>query len=89
MSLHDARAASSVVIRLPLSWHPEAKPQMLEHLANGSGREGGGDSNDDGVAAEHSAVMQMSDGGEGFELVVAADVIYAVEVVSMLCMCLL
>ena len=34
--------------------------------------------------AEHASVLGMSAGGEGFELIAVADVIYAVEVVSML-----
>jgi predicted nicotinamide N-methyase len=70
---------------LPLSWHPLAKAKMVAHSAREEANgEDCSDTNADAGLAEHAAVLGLSESGGGFELVVAADVIYAVEVVSML-----
>ena len=75
---------------LPLSWHAHAQARPTAESTGAAS--GGGSGSNDGGLAEHAVVLQAAAaGGEGeaegqqsYPLIVAADVIYALEVVSML-----
>lgn len=75
---------------LPLSWHAHAKARPTAESTGAAS--GGGSGSNDGGLAEHAVVLQAAaaggegeaEGQQGYPLIVAADVIYALEVVSML-----
>ena len=79
---------------LPLSWHAHAQARPTAESTGAAS--GGGSGSNDGGLAEHAVVLQAAgaaggeeaegeaEGQQGYPLIVAADVIYALEVVSML-----
>lgn len=71
---------------LPLSWNPKAQTRLAEDSSSEAGADDSIGTTTDaaGGLVEHTAVINMSKGGLGYGLIVAADVIYAPEVVSML-----
>ncbi len=70
---------------LPLSWHAKARAKKVEaSKGKGAGDNGSRQTIAESGVEEHAAVLAMSEEGGGFGLVVAADVIYALEIVSML-----
>eukprot|EP01043_Picozoa_sp_COSAG02_P030923 COSAG02_NODE_1997_length_10152_cov_3.110315_9_plen_295_part_00 len=70
---------------LPLSWHARARAKGVEaSKGEAVGDNGSSHAIAESGVEEHAAVLGMSEEGGGFGLVVAADVIYAFEIVSML-----
>lgn len=86
--IHQNAAAAGVDEQcavLPLSWHAKARARKVDGSKDEeAGGDGSSHSNAEGGLEEHAAVLAMSEDGGGFGLVVAADVIYALEIVSML-----